>query len=183
MTTDLSRYDNSWYDPGGGGLKRLLWHLINHLFFTNGFFPISGLKVFLLRLFGANVGKGVNVKPNVTIKYPWNLSIGNSVWIGEGVWIDNLVHVTIGSNVCLSQGALLLTGNHNYKKTSFDLMVGEIILSDGVWVGAKATVCPGVCCKSHSILTVGSVATSNLKEFGIYQGNPAELVKERIVNS
>jgi putative colanic acid biosynthesis acetyltransferase WcaF len=72
--------------------------------------------------------RGVNIKPGVHVKYPWNLKIGEFTWIGEDVWIDNLVKVDIGSNVCLSQGAMLLTGNHNYKKTTFDLMVGEIVL-------------------------------------------------------
>lgn len=181
MKTDLSKYDNSWYRPGGSGIKRLLWHFVNHLIFNNGLFPISSLKVGLLRLFGAQIGKGVNIKPCVNIKYPWNLSIGNYVWIGEDVWIDNLVLVKIGSNTCLSQGAFLLTGNHNFKKKTFDLMVKEIVLEEGVWIGAKSVVCPGVTCGAHSILTVNSTATSNLVSQGIYQGNPAVKVKERVI--
>jgi len=183
LKTDLSKYDNSWYHPGGNGIKRLLWHFVNHIFFNNGVFPISSLKVSLLRLFGAKIGKGVNIKPSVNIKYPWNLSIGNFTWIGEGVWIDNLVNVTIGSNACLSQGAFLLTGNHNFKKTTFDLMVSEIVLEDGVWIGARATVCPGVTCGDYSILTVNSTATSDMEASGIYQGNPAVKVKERTIAS
>jgi putative colanic acid biosynthesis acetyltransferase WcaF len=135
----------------------------------------------LLRLFGAKIGKGVNIKPRVHVKYPWNLNIGEFTWIGEDVWIDNLVKVDIGSNVCLSQGAMLLTGNHNYKKTTFDLMVGEIVLHDGVWIGAKAVVCPGVTCHEHSVLSVGSIANSDLEARGIYQGNPAQKVKERVI--
>ncbi|HBH23373.1 MAG TPA: colanic acid biosynthesis acetyltransferase WcaF [Cytophagales bacterium] len=177
--TDLSQYDNSWYSPRAGVIRRLLWYFTSHLFFTHGLFPISGLKVFLLRLYGAGVGKGVNIKPSVNIKYPWLLDVGDYVWIGEGVWIDNLTSVKIGSHCCLSQGALLLTGNHNYKKKTFDLMVGEIVLEDGVWIGAKSLVCPGVTCKSHSLLNVGSVATGDLEAFTIYQGNPAQKVKER----
>lgn len=100
------------------------------------------------------------------------------MWIGEGVWIDNLGKVKIGNNVCISQGAMLLTGNHNYKKESFDLIVGDITLEDGIWVGAKSVVCPGVTMKSHSILTVGSVLTKDAKEYGIYQGNLAVMVKK-----
>jgi putative colanic acid biosynthesis acetyltransferase WcaF len=183
VKTDLSKYDNSWYHPGGSFLKRILWYFINHLVFTSGLFPISNLKVVLLRLFGAKIGKGVNIKPKVSIKYPWNLEVGNFAWIGEAVWIDNLVKVSIGANCCLSQGAMLLTGNHNYKKSTFDLMVGEIILKDGVWIGAKAIVCPGISCQSYSILSVGSVATSDLESNGIYQGNPAKKVKHRIIEA
>lgn len=178
MATDLSKYDNSWYQPGGT-LKRTLWLVINAVFFNNGLALLNSLKILLLKGFGAKVGVGVVIKPSVSIKYPWFLSIGNHVWIGENVWIDNLTDVTIGNNVCLSQGVLLLTGNHNYTQPTFDLMVGKIVLEDGVWLGAQSVVCPGVTCKSHAVLSVGSVASKNLEAFSIYQGNPALKVRER----
>lgn len=178
MQTNLSKYNNSEYQPGNK-FKIILWYFVNVLFFTNNFNPISGLKVFLLRLFGAKIGKGVVIKPGVNIKYPWLLEIGNYVWIGEQVWIDNLAKVSIQDNVCISQGALLLCGNHNYKIATFDLIIAEIILETGAWVGAKSIVCPGVTLYSHSILAVGSVATKNMDAFGIYQGNPAVKIRDR----
>jgi putative colanic acid biosynthesis acetyltransferase WcaF len=175
----LNTYDNTWYKPGGSNLKRLLWYFINITFFKNAWIPVSNLKVGLLRLFGAKIGKGVNIKPNVNIKYPWFLKVGDNCWIGEGVWIDNLTLVTLGNNVCVSQGAFLLTGNHNYKTSTFDLMVGEITLEDGVWIGAKAIVCPNVICKTHSVLSAGSVTSKDLEPYLIYQGNPAIAIRER----
>ena len=177
--TDLSKFDNSWYKPGGSIFKRVLWYFTNVLFFLNPWFPISSFKVFLLKIFGAKVGKGVIIKPSVNIKYPWRLKIGNYVWIGENAWIDNLADVEIEDNVSISQGAMLLCGNHNYKKSTFDLITGEIKLEDGVWIGAKSIVAPGVTCKSHSILAVNSVATKDLEEYTIYQGNPAVKVRKR----
>ena len=181
--TQLSTFDNAWYAPGRGRIVQILWYLTNCFFFKNSYNIFSGLKVSLLRLFGAKIGKGVLIKPSVNIKYPWKLEILDNVWIGEEVWIDNLAIVKIGNNVCLSQGAYLLCGNHNYKKTTFDLMIGEITLEDGVWIGAQTVVCPGVTCRSHSILTVGSVATHDMDEYTIYQGNPAVAVKKRVFNS
>jgi putative colanic acid biosynthesis acetyltransferase WcaF len=179
LQTDLSKYDNSSYSPKAGWIKRTVWHFTNHIFFNNGFIPISFFKIIILRIFGATIGKGVNIKPSVNIKYPWLLKIGNNTWIGENVWIDNLVDVQIGNNVCLSQGAMLLTGNHNYKLSTFDLITGEIILEDGVWIGARSVVCPGVTCHSHSVLSLNSVATQNLDGYTIYKGNPAKKVKDR----
>ncbi len=176
--TNLSKFNNDWYKPGANSIKRLCWYFTNTAW-INSAFPISSVKVSLLRLFGAKIGHGVVIKPHVNIKYPWKLEIGNNVWIGEYVWIDNLAQVTIQDNVCISQGALLLCGNHNYKKESFDLIVGEIKLEKGVWIGAKATVCPGVTCHDHAVLAVGSVATSNLDAYKIYQGNPAKFIRER----
>ncbi len=178
--TDLSRFDNSWYKPGAGFVKRTLWYFTNVLFFLNPWNPVSSLKVFLLRLFGAKVGKRVVIKPSVNIKYPWRLTIGDYVWIGEKVWIDNLANVNIGNNVSISQGAMLLCGNHNYKKATFDLITGAIKLEDGVWIGAKSIVTPGITCKSHSILTVNSTATKDLEEYTIYGGNPAKEIRKRI---
>ena len=180
MKTDLLRYDNSWYRPGASW-KRLLWYFVNALVMKNSWLPSSGLKVRVLRVFGAKIGTGVNIKPCVNVKYPWLLEIGDYTWIGENVWIDNLAKVKIGSNVCISQGAMLLCGNHNYKKTTFDLIIGEITLKDGSWIGAKAVVCPGITTHSHAVLGVGSVANHDLDAYCIYQGNPAVKVRERTI--
>jgi putative colanic acid biosynthesis acetyltransferase WcaF len=180
IKTNLSTYNNSWYEPGGR-LKILLWYFVNTLFFINPLNPFSGLKIVLLKLFGAKIGKGVHIKPGVHIKYPWLLEIGNHVWIGENVWIDNLSKVTIEDHVCISQGAMLLCGNHNYKKSTFDLMINEIILEEGVWIGAKSVVCPGATCKTHAILSAGSIANIDLEPFTIYQGNPAKKIRNRVI--
>jgi putative colanic acid biosynthesis acetyltransferase WcaF len=91
--------------------------------------------------------------------------------------------VTIADHVCLSQEAYLLTGNHNYKLPSFDLIVKPITLEEGVWIGARSVVCPGVICGSHSVLSVGSVTSKNLDNYSIYQGNPAVKIKERTISS
>lgn len=180
MKVDLSRYDNSWFNPGKGFIIRTLWYFVNALLFANGLFPVSGLKVFFLRIFGARIGPGVVIKPRVNIKYPWNLSIDRYTWIGEEVWIDNLTKVSIGANCCLSQGALLLCGNHDYRKETFDLMVGEITLEDGVWIGANSVVTGNSVCQSHSVLSVQSVAPANMEPYTVYRGNPAVSVKKRI---
>lgn len=137
----------------------------------------------LLRIFGAKVGAGVVIKPKVRIKNPWRLIVGNYCWIGEDVWIDNIENVSIGNNVCLSQGAILLTGNHDYSKSNFPPKYDKIIIEDGVWICAKAIVCPGVICRSHSVLTVNSVATKDLEEMRIYTGNPAVFIRTRVIDA
>ncbi|MCP9765073.1 WcaF family extracellular polysaccharide biosynthesis acetyltransferase [Lacihabitans soyangensis] len=175
---DLGKFDNSWYNPGSF-LKRFFWHVISNAF-INSTLPLPmKIKILILRLFGAKVGHNVTIKPSVNIKYPWFLTIKDNVWIGEKVWIDNFVDVLIEPNVCISQGALLLTGNHNYSKETFDLMPGKIVLERGSWVGAKTVVCPGITLKTHSVLAVGSVATKDLNAFSVYQGNPAVWVRDR----
>jgi putative colanic acid biosynthesis acetyltransferase WcaF len=162
--------------------KQVLWYFSNIVFFKNPFNIFSSLKIFLLKAFGAKLGKGIVIKPSVNIKYPWKLVIGNNSWIGENVWIDNLSEVSIGDNVTLSQGAMLLTGEHDYKKETFDFFSNPIILEEGVWIGAKAVVAGGTTCKSHSILGINSVAKKHLEPYTIYIGNPAVAVRQRVIN-
>ncbi|MEL7065280.1 MAG: WcaF family extracellular polysaccharide biosynthesis acetyltransferase [Bacteroidota bacterium] len=181
VQTDLASFNNDWYDPGAGTLKRVGWFLVNAFFIINPLNPSSGIRTGLLRMFGAKIGKGVVIKPGVNIKYPWFLEVGDHVWIGENAWIDNLAPVVIEDDVCLSQGAMLLTGNHDYKKPSFDLIVGGIHLEKGVWIGAKSLVGPGVRCYSHSILSISSATSRDLEAYTIYRGNPAQPVKKRIM--
>jgi putative colanic acid biosynthesis acetyltransferase WcaF len=181
-SVNLSQYNNSWYRPGGK-LKRAFWYLINALFIKSSLpYPLA-LKRFCLRSFGAKVGKNLILKPTANIKFPWFLELGDNVWIGEGVWIDNLASVKIGNNVCLSQGAYILTGNHDYKKVTFDLIVLPVVIEDGVWVGAKAIVCPGATLHNHSVITAGSVISQDAKAWTIYSGNLASAVRERVITT
>jgi len=181
LKSDFSKYNNKDFYPGNL-ILRILWYFSSIFFFKSSWLPFSIFKVFILRIFGAKIGKSVVIKPSINIKYPWKLSLGNHVWIGENVWIDNLDNVVIGNNVCISQGVFLLCGNHNYKKDSFDLITKPIIVEDGVWIGAKSTVLPGVTAKSHSILSAGSVTSKNLEPYSIYRGNPAEKVSIRTIS-
>jgi len=183
MKVDLSKYTNSQHDVGASKLKYLFWLLTSAFFFKPSWSVLNSLKIKLLKSFGATIGKGVVIKPSVHIKYPWKLSIGDHCWIGEQVWLDNVENINIGSNVCISQGALLLTGSHDHKTEAFDYLCGEIILEDGVWIGAKAIVARGVTCKSHSILSINSVAERDLDAYIIYKGNPAVPVVKRKIKS
>lgn len=179
--TELSKFDNSWYNPGSF-LRRGLWYLTSILFFKNSLpFP-NGIKRFLLMTFGAKLGKGIIIKPSINIKYPWFLKMGNNVWIGENVWIDNLSLIDIGNNVVISQGSFLFTGNHNYKKCGFDLILKNIVVEDGVWIGAGAMIVPGIKLMDHSVVGAGSVITKDTLPYSIYSGNPAQFVREREIS-
>lgn len=181
--TDLSSFKNTWYKAGAGRVTQLCWYIVSVIFIdSHALLPYS-FKSQILRWFGARIGKGVVIKPHVRIKYPWNLKIGDHAWIGESVWIDNLAKVEIGAHACISQGALLLTGNHDYHKSTFDLIIKPIEIGNGAWIGAKSVVTQGVKVGEHAVLTVGSVASKPLEPFGIYRGNPAEKVKVRNISA
>ena len=180
-TTQLKKaFPKTGYDPGASSVKIHLWYLTSSLLFKSGLMPWSTVLVTVLRLYGARIGKDVRIKPCIDIKYPWKLTVGDHSWLANCL-IENLDEVIIGNHVCVSQHAMLLTGNHNYRKSTFDLVTASIVLEDGVWICAKATVCPGTRAKTHSMLTVGSVATRDMEDYMIYQGNPARTKSKRTI--
>lgn len=179
---DLANYSTDGYAPGRF-LKRLLWLITSGLFFETWVPWPSSIKRTILQCFGANIAAGVVIKPQVKIKFPWFLEVGEHAWIGEHVWIDNLALVSIKDNAVLSQGAFLLTGNHNYKSPKFDLQVSPITIGTGAWVAAKSIVCPGVSIADYAVLSVASVANRDLTEPAIYSGNPCEFVRLRDISS
>jgi putative colanic acid biosynthesis acetyltransferase WcaF len=176
----LNHYNNHQFSPGQPIWILGLWILVSTLIFESNWFVLTRLKTVILRFFGASIGQGVVIKPHVRIKFPWRLTIGDYSWIGEGVWIDNLAPVTIGTHVCISQNAQLITGNHAFNKNSFDLMIKAIVIENQVWIGARTLIAPGVTCGNGSVLLMGSVLLKSMAPNSIYQGHPAQFFKTRI---
>lgn len=145
--------------------------------------PFSNLKAVILRLFGARIGKGVRIKPGVRIKFPWRLIVGDHVWIGEDTWIDNLALVTLEDRVCLSQSVYLCTGNHDWSDPTFQLKIAPIHIKQGSWIAARATIAPGVVVNQGAVLALGGVAGRSLDAMTIYAGNPAQAIKQRVIQS
>jgi len=181
MKVDLGGFSVGDFDKGAGKFKIILWYFVNTLVVRASWNPLMGLKIVLLQAFGAKIGKRVIIKNEVRVKSPWYLTIGDNCWLGECCWIDNLERVTIGSNVCISQGAMLLTGNHDYKVATMPYRNAPIVIEDGAWIGANSTICPGVTIHENAVLTVGSTATKDLEKDSIYQGIPAVKIRERII--
>lgn len=181
VRVDLSRPDNTLLVRGRSRFIEALWIFFAAPLLASRVIVSSGFRVFLLRLFGAKVGVDVYIKPGVRVKFPWYLSIGDHCWIGEDVWIDNLAEVSIASHVCVSQGAYLCTGNHDWSMPNMRLFSKPIRLETGCWVGARSVICPGVRIAEGAILSVGSIATKDLPSYEIHAGNPAAFVRKRVL--
>lgn len=161
--------------------KQLLWYFLGDPLFRSRWLFFSGLKVWILRCFGAQVGQRVRIKPSVRVKFPWQLIIGDYVWIGENAWLDNLASITLESHVCLSQDVYLCTGNHDWAHPDFKLMTGPIYIEQGSWIAARSVIGPGVTVGRGAVLTLGSVTGRSLEPMTIYAGNPAQPIKSRKV--
>ena len=164
---DLKSFDNSNFDRGASRGRELIWMVVSALSVA-GPLPGSAWRAAILRAFGAEIARGVVLKPGVRVKFPWRLSIGENSWIGERVWIDNLAEVRIGHDACVSQGAYLGTGNHDWTSPAFDLVTGEITIEDHCWIGAHARVAPGTHMEQGAVLGIGALGAGRLTRWTIY---------------
>jgi putative colanic acid biosynthesis acetyltransferase WcaF len=176
---DLSSPDNAALRRGRPLPVEAAWYFIGLPLLESHFLTSARVRRGLLRLFGARVGKAVYIKPGLRVKFPWFLEIGDHCWLGEDLWIDNLAPVAIKSHVCISQGAYLCTGNHDWTSPVMKLFTRGIVCESGCWVGAKALVGPGVVIGRRSVITAGSVVTKPVPPDEIHSGNPARFVRNR----
>jgi putative colanic acid biosynthesis acetyltransferase WcaF len=176
---NLSEPDSSELKRGKPLWLEALWCFLGMPLVRSYLLPFSAVKIRILRIFGASIGAGVYVNPGLKVKFPWYLKVGDYCWLGEDLWIDNLTMVEIGSHACISQGAYLCTGNHDWRTTNLKLFCKPIIVEAGAWIGARSVVCPGVVIRNSSIILAGSVVTKSVPGFEIHGGNPAVFVRRR----
>lgn len=164
---------------GRGIVVRMLWYFVSLLLFESGWFILSGPKRSILRMFGAQIGQNVSIKPHVQIKFPWKLAVGDHTWIGEGSWIDNLDEVRLGNHVCISQGVYFCTGSHDHQSRGFELITKPIVVEDGAWIATRSTLLPGVAVGANAIVAAGSVVHKHVPAATLVGGAPAKHLSDR----
>jgi putative colanic acid biosynthesis acetyltransferase WcaF len=170
----LDQFENSAFNRGRARWVEAIWVLAFSPLVAS-FLPGSAWRKACLRAFGARIGTGVVIKPRVNVKFPWRLEIGDHSWIGEGAWIENLAPVVIGSHVCVSQGAYLCTGSHDWSRVTFDLVTKPIRIDDSAWICAKAVIAPGVTVGKGAVVGLGAVATADVPEWRVLRAGRDEL--------
>ncbi len=167
------------YDVGASLPKRLAWYFVNLAVMYNPLLPLSAPRVLALRAFGARIGRDVNIKPHVKVKFPWKLTVGDGTWIGEECWIDNLDQVSIGRKAVLSQRTYLCTGNHDWSDPEMPLVTAPITIGERAWICAGASVAPGSEVGDGAVVGMGSVVNGKLPSGMICSGHPAVPIKPR----
>lgn len=158
---------------------RVIWQFTSLLVFRYSPKPLHGWRAFVLRCFGAKVGKGVHVYPKVSIWAPWNLELGDACGIGNGVTLYAQGKITIGKRAVISQGAHLVAGTHDYTQLGFPLYTKPITIGDYVWVAADVFIHPGIRINEGSVIGARSVVTKDMPEWMICSGHPCKPIKER----
>ena len=153
----LRGFTGAGYDKGRPLLVQAAWFAVLNLAFVKWGFP-ARWRPAVLRAFGARVGQRVRIRHRVRVHWPWRLEVGDDVWIGEGAWLLNLEPITIGGDVCVSQGALLCTGSHQRRTRTFEFDNAPIRLEPGSWVAARAVVLRGVTVGRGAVVGASAVA-------------------------
>ena len=180
MIQQLDRYRTppDWH-PGAPLLIRTLWFCLGAPLLSARWLPGSAWRVALLRAFGSRIGSGCRLKPGLRVKFPWRLCVGHACWLAEDAWLDNLASITIGDRVCLSQGAYLCTGNHDFRSPGFELRLGPITIAADAWIAARAVLAPGTQIGPGAVVALAAVVSGTVPARAIVRGNPAVVVGVR----
>lgn len=157
-----------------------LWWIVQGTLFRMSPQFLYGFRRFLLRLFGAKIGKKVIIRPSVKITYPWKVSIGDYSWIGDDVVLYSLGEIEIGNNVVISQKSYLCTGSHDYLKLDFPISAKKIIIKDESWLATDVFVAPGITVGRGTVVGSRSSVYKEIPANKVCFGNPAKIIKNRI---
>lgn len=179
MPRDLSAFTLAGYDKGRGKVSQALWVATMSLVFRPWYCP-ARFRCTLLRWFGADVGSHVLIRHGVRVLWPWKLTIGDNSWIGEGAWLLNLEPITIGTDVCISQEALLCTGSHDFKAADFRYRNAPIVVGDGAWIATRAVVLPGVTVGECAVVSAGTILSKDLPPLTLASGTERRALPEPV---
>ena len=157
-----------------------LWWIVQATLFRCSPQFMYGFRRFLLRLFGAKIGKKVIIRPTVKTTYPWKVSIGNYSWIGDDVVLYSLGEIVIEDNVVISQKSYLCTGSHNYKKSNFPIFAKKITIKNQSWLATDVFVAPGITIGEKTVVGSRSSVYNDLPSNKVCIGNPAKILRDRI---
>ncbi|MGK7930090.1 MAG: hormogonium polysaccharide biosynthesis acetyltransferase HpsU [Microcystaceae cyanobacterium] len=176
---DLSQYDQSWFDRGRSSWFIILWWFIQAIAFPLTLHNAHGIRCWLLRRFGAKIGKGVSIRPTARFTYPWKVEIGDYSWIGDDVVFYSLDKITIGSHCVISQECYLCTGSHDINDDTFGLKTAPIIIGNGVWVAMDCLIAQGVIIGANSVIGARSSVLKSISAEKIAWGNPCRPQSKR----
>ncbi|MDO3675754.1 WcaF family extracellular polysaccharide biosynthesis acetyltransferase [Paenibacillus ehimensis] len=175
----LDLYNQDWYSRGRSNAVVLLWWFVQGTLFRFSLHNMYGWRRFLLRLFGAKIGRGVQVRATAKFTYPWKVTIGDYSWIGDNVEFYSLDRIEVGEHCVVSQHCYLCTGSHDMTDEAFGLVTRPIVIRDGAWIASDVFVYPGVTVGVMGVVAARSTVVKDVPANQVFAGTPAKFVKER----
>lgn len=180
---DLSSFRVPDTFRGKSKVTTQLWWMIQATLFRWSPQFMFGWRVFLLRLFGAQIGTGVKIRSSVQVTYPWKVKIGDHVWIGDECVLYSLNNITIGSHVAVAHKVYFNTGGHHYDKLTFDIFGKPVVIEDECWITNDVYIAPGVTIGTGTIIAARSSVLKSLPAGKVCAGTPAKPIKDRPLSS
>lgn len=159
-----------------------LWWIIEALLFRTSPQFLYGWRRWLLRRFGAEVGKGAIIRPTVRTQFPWKVKIGDYAWVGDDVVLYSLGPITIGEHAVISQRSYLCTGSHHAGQIDFPIFHRPIEIEPECWIATDVFVGPGVRIGRGTVVGARSSVFRDLPSGKLCLGSPARIVRNRAVN-
>ena len=184
----MEHYDKEWWArqnysdplPRGVKLRRFIWLAVWTVFAKwMPYFVGRRWRVALLSMFGMKHCGHIGVYPSCKVWAPWNVEMGSWVAIDDEVNLYSAAKITIGTKVAISREAFICTASHDITKPNRPLVTAPITICDGVWIGARAIVLPGVTIGEGAVVAAGAVVTKDVEPFTVVGGNPAKFIKKR----
>lgn len=180
MKTDA--YTNPCFSLGNR-LARAIWSLVYTLCFRFSPRPLHGWRSFLLRCFGAKLGKGCHIYPRAVIWAPWNLECDDEACIADQVIVYNMDQIKLGYRAVVSQGCHLCGGTHDYESPRFELLARPITIGRMAWICADSFVGPGIAIGEGAVIGARSVVTKDMPPWMVCTGHPCKPLKERKIRA
>lgn len=181
MFQDLSKFSVPKEFRGKNPIIVQLWWIVDALLFKPSPQVLYGWRRFLLRCFGAKIGRNVIIRPSARITYPWKVEIGDYSWIGDHTELYSLGTIHIGANSVISQRSYICTGSHQFESLAFDIYALPIHIEDQVWIATDVFVGPGVTIGKGTVVGARSTVMKNLEGGYIYAGYPLKQIRRRLL--
>lgn len=177
---DLKNYKNR--HSLGSKIARTIWNGVYVLAFRwtpEHFWVFNAWRIFLLRCFGARIGRHCVIKSSCEVWQPWNLTIGDYVALSEHVVCYTVDKITIGNRTTVSRDAFLCCASHDISSPIMELTTAPIAIGSNVWIAARAIVMPGRNVGDGAVVAAGSVVVNNVEQWTVVGGNPAKVISKR----
>jgi putative colanic acid biosynthesis acetyltransferase WcaF len=177
---DLSLFNVPSEFRGRSKFTVQLWWIIQETLFQWSPQILYGWRTFLLKIFGAKIGKNVKIRSTAKIVYPWKVNIGDYTWIGDDCILYSLGNIQIGSHVAIAHSVYFNTGGHDYQKLTFDIFAKSIVIENECWITNDVYIAPGVNIGEGTIVGARSSVLKDLPAGKICYGSPAVPIRDRI---
>ena len=163
----------------GNRAARAAWGVVWRVLFRPSPRPLHAWRCWLLRCFGAKIGRGAVVHASVRIWAPWNLAIGNYSCLGPDVDCYCVDRIVLGDRVTVSQYSFLCTASHDFDDPRMPLVTAPISIGDDAWVCADVFLAPGVVVEEGAVVGARASAFRDVPAWTVVVGNPARPLRQR----